>query len=359
MNVVRIATEDPVLEQWRILSQFTYPSNIQRYLRENGANTINAEVVELIAGCIRQGEAYYKAAATSPLDISPLLQYYGATNLLSGTYALLTNTKPVTANHGMTLLRNSAVRIADVNILPRNPEDGALQIFCNLFSNGCEITNGKTWTISEVIGSIPDLKSDFQNHYLNDLYYSVPVEIVHTTKKPIERILLNEIDRYTNVEQMLSNIIGFSKAYVMPQFKNEYIILNSKIAGSSIGTYSTSGRKYLQIGHVKGGHVISPDQLILMYMGLFALGFLSRYRPELWNPFVQSDQTGEKRIIEKFLSVSHRYLPNLVLNFINRSRVQFVNETEGVLDLTKTLTNDQIKKTLQEIIRQMKSNGEL
>jgi hypothetical protein len=61
-------------------------------------------------------------------------------------------------------------------------------------------------------------------------------------------------------------------------------------------------------------------------MGLFMLGYLSRYHPERWNPFVRSDNTGERLVVERYMAICARYLPNLVLNEIKLRRVQFVNE---------------------------------
>jgi hypothetical protein len=359
MNVMRITTENAELEQWRLLSQFTYTANILKFLQSRGATSVEEDTVELIAGSIRQGEAYFKAAADAPLDISPLLQYYGAANLLTGAHALLTNVRPPIANHGMTIPRNHANRIADVQVLPRSPTDGALQIFCNLFSRGCNITNGSVWTLGEIIGSIPDLTIDFRNHYQDLTYYSLPVEIVFTQDKSVERIAFSDLGMHPNLDELLNLIPDFKKAYLAPQKKSTHLILNTKIKGASIGTFSISGRKYLQISHLKNSQLLCPDQIILMHMGLFALGFLPRYRPELWNPFVRSDKTGEKRIIEKFVSICQRYLPHLVLNFIYGERLHFVNASEGTVELNKSFTEAELKRMIQDTIQDMHSRGEI
>ena len=70
-------------------------------------------------------------------------------------------------------------------------------------------------------------------------------------------------------------------------------------------------------------------------MGLFALGTLSRYHPSFWNPFVTRDSTGEKLIVEKFISVARRQIPNLVLNLLEGEQISFVYQTGGFLDLTQ------------------------
>ncbi len=355
MEVLRITTENPELEQWRLLSQFTYPANVFKHLQAQSFSTVDTEIVELIAGCFRQGEAFFAAASRSPLDISPLLLYYGAANLLAGLYALLTNSKPNITNHGMTIPNMPASRIADVQILPRSPLDGALQLFCNIFSSGCRIVNGATWTVGEVIGSLPDLKIDFQDHYSDLLYHSLPVETIYTQTITTERIANFEFDRYSNANNLISLVPDFKKAYLPPQFKSDFIILHARQKGIPIGTHSISGRKYLQIGHDKNGQILCPNQLILMHMGLFALGFLPRYRSNLWNNFVRTDTTGEKRVIEKFLFVCQRYLPHLALNFIYGKRIVFVNEMDGVIDRTRDIQKSDIKDIVRELLQDMRN----
>jgi len=355
MSVIRVATENPENEQWRILSRFSYPANIDKYLRSRGFQDVADETTEFVAGCFRQGESYFKVANNSPLDISPLLLYYGAANLLIGTYSMLTNARPPIEHHGMILLPGKAKRIADVCLLPRYPSKGALQQFSNVFSRQCRLTNGVSWTMGEILGSIPDLKQDFESHYPNLPPYTVPIEVVHTRRRSLERIPAAELARYAKPEDALELVSELSEAYLPPQYKSGYVILYRLMEGKEIGTYSISGRKYLQIAHMKNGQLLNPSQVVLMFMGLFILGFLTRYRPEFWNPFVRSDITGERLIIEKFLSVSQRYFPNLVINFIYGNRVQFVNETEGILDLTSTLLEDDLKK----MIRDMQERGEI
>jgi hypothetical protein len=128
---------------------------------------------------------------------------------------------------------------------------------------------------------------------------------------------------------------------------------------AAIGTYSIFGQRHLQIAHIKNGQHLNPNQLIVMFMGLFALGYLSRYHPELWNPFVRSDETGERLVIERFLAICQRYLPNLVLNMIRGERIQFAYETEGVLDLMNSPTESDLDEMVRKKIRDMRMRGEI
>lgn len=354
-NVVRINSESPTKDQWKLLAQFAYLTNIARYLKQHGFTKSDSKIVEYIAGCFRQGEAYFTAAENSPTDISPLLQYYGAATLLAGASAMLTGTQLPIREHGMKLNvpNTQRIRIADVQVLPINRKSGALQQFTDTFSRGCLLVNGESWTVEEILGSIPDLKQDFENCYPNALPYTIPIEIVRKRRGSLERIAKGDLARYKTSGDALTLIAGFSESYLIPQYGDQmdYVILHRKIKSPEIGTYSLFGQKYLQIAHLKKGQTLTPNQLVIIFMGIFALGYLSRYHPELWNPFVRSDESGEKLLIEKFLAVCQRYFPNLVLNEIYGARIQFVYETKGVLDLTMSLSERDLREMLDNVRR--------
>ena len=363
MDVRRIATESPKADQWKLLTQFAYPTNIRGYLENHGFAKTDPKTVEFIAGCVRQGEAYFMAAENSPLDIAPLLLYYGAANLLAGASAMMTGVRPTIKHHGMKLEPpdTEPIRIKNAKVKPVRPKIGALEQFCNVFSGGCVLPNGVPWTVEEILGSLPDLKRDFESCYPDARPYTIPVEIVRRRQDSLERIVPSEVARYKSLQDALARVVGFADTYLDPQYSEQmtYIVLYRKMRAAEIGTYSIFGQKYLQIAHIKNGQYLSPSQIIIMFMGLFALGYLSRYHPELWNPFVRSDQTGERLVIEKFLAICQRYLPNLALNMIRGERIQFVYETEGVLDLTNSPTESDLDEMVRKKIRDMRMRGEI
>lgn len=346
MNVTHIATDNPKTEQWKLLGQFAYHTNIRNFFNEKSLAE-DADTIDFIAGCIRQSEAYFTAASSSPLDISPLLLYYGATNLLAGVSALLIGTKLPIEHHGMYPIKTTitAPRIADFQIGLSGSSVGALQNFCTTFSAGCLMSNAGTWSVEEILGSIPDLVQEFENCYRGALPHIIPVKITRAEMYGIrflyERIAMSDLAKFPHPQDAIDLIVELKNAYLTPRYNipSEYVPLYYKQERKEIGTHSVFGKKYLQLAHVKNGKLISPSQLIIMLMGLYALGFLSRYYPERWNPFVRTDNTGERLVIEKFLEVCQRYLPNLVLNRVTGSRVQFVYETEAMLDLVNPFTD--------------------
>ncbi|HYT04127.1 MAG TPA: YaaC family protein [Gemmatimonadales bacterium] len=350
MKVRTIQTEEPRLEQWRLLSRYSYEPNIARFFGSRGATAPTPSLTEYIAGSIRQAEAYFVAATDAPLDIQPLLLYYGAANLLAGAGAMLAAGKLPIKNHGMTLQQSSSGggRIADLEILPVSPTAGALQLFTNVFSPGTVFLSGVPWTLEEVLGSIPDLKEHFVECFPQARTYALAVELVRREELTFERIALDQFAPAPDPREPLERVPGISRAYIRPDFPGgRYVILRRKLGAAEIGSHSLSGGKWLHMAHEKGGKLVEPGQLVLMLMGLYALGHLSRYFPEQWNPFVRTDQTGERMVVERFLQITLRYVPNLVLNALSGERIQFVYPVSGEPSVEAPAGYEELKKLIR------------
>lgn len=335
MTTFRIPTDNPRVEQWKLLSRFYYPPNIRRYLTAKGLSDVE-ETVNYIAGSMRQSEGYFSAALLAPLDIAPLLTYYGATNLTSGAAALVTGARPNIDHHGMTMDIPAEPKspIADYEITLSHRNSGAIQSFASVFDNIPYFHESRAWTIGEIFGSVPAVVNEFETAYPGRLPYCVPAKTVRDEMDGIEylfdEIPMDLLAKYPDPYETIMSIARLKDAYIKPRINipAESAKLYPKRDGSDIGIYSVFGEKYLPLTHKKNGRAVCPNQLVMMLMGLFALGYLSRYSPDIWNPFVLTDQSGERVVVERFLTHCQRFLPNLVLNEIEGRRIQFVFEVE-------------------------------
>jgi hypothetical protein len=357
MEIRKVITEDPKRTQWALLSQFVYPPNIERYQNGLGLTRPNAELVNYISGCISQANAYYVSAAQAALDISPLLLYYGTTNLLAGVWALIKGIIPPIKDHGMKLIGIEGLQeeLRVLSVRPRKPIDGALSIFCSVFSPDCNIVNGGEWTLLEILASVPDIRSDFILCYDKEKLFTLPVEIVRKLDFVNDRASLRDVAKIGNFDEALRRTRGFSESYIQPQPTKNHLILHRKLNGNEIGSLSISGQKYLIIPHRKNNQWIEPSQLMLFLMGIYVLGNLSRYNPEFWHPFVKKFQTGEKLLVERFLAVAERYIPNLVLDSIHNLHFQFLFNESSMADGGSLLT----KEDVIDIVSNMRQRGKL
>ena len=375
MDSIKIFTEEPEQELWQFLLQFSYKANIIRYFEENKVfNKLEKTEKELdtlsncIAGALLQANEYFKASKSVSLQVEPVLLYYGTTNLLYAMSVLLNGSMPHISNHGMHIeVSEVETFIADTKIRFEQYSNGGIHIFAKdlgLQYNLCEF---RPWCLGDFLDSIAEINVDFERCYQKRISHILPLEVIRTPEGVVEKVYP---PTDTGLE-ILKQIEGFSKSYLKPQwgrdrYGNEYIVLHHKMNGKEIHQTAYSGQPYLQIAHKKEGKLITITKEINMYVSLFILGSLCRYHPEIWNPFVIQDSTGEKLLVEKLLYYSRRMLPNIVLNrimnkqvifvsdkYVPDDRVHFVGEHE-IKDIVSGEVQTQLKRELAQMVIRIK-----
>lgn len=348
-----IFTESPEEDLWRELLQYSYRANVSRYLKEHSLdedeNTINT-----IIGSFLQANEYFKASKSANLQISPLLLYYGATNLLLGLTSLITGKRPEIKNHGMTAIDSTiSTYIAEANVVFGDPNTGGIHQFARILGFEKDLTKCGEWKMMDFLSSIVEIDQDYRKCYAQENGNTLLLDLFNTPTGTIERLYLNK-NKVETIGAILNNVEGFDKNYLPPQVGHEresdrdYLILRKKMAGKDIKMISFSGQPYLQAGIIKNGKLITLPPLFNMYAALFIMGSLCRYHPEKWGPFVLNDETGERLLFEKFLYLSRRILPNIVLNLLNNDNVVYVTQKYSINETIKHVGEHEIKELIQK-----------
>ena len=314
-------SEEPENDLWRELLQYSYKANIERYLKKRQI-TANEKTIDCIVGSFLQAYEYYKAARDANIQISPLLLYYGSTNLLYGMINLITGRINEINNHGMKLYIPDQMKyIADVDIRFLSPKDGGIHVVARTIGVQQDMIGYGDWKLKEFLGAIAEIQGDYLRCYDCKIGCVVMLDVYNTPEGKVEKVYFNENNK-EDILQSLANVEGFSDSYlplgIGKNYENEqqYFILRHKLCGKNISETSYSGQKYLLVSHVKGKKRIALPALMNMYIALFALSSLCRYFPERWSPFVLYDNSGERLLVKKFLYYARRMLPNYVLNTI-------------------------------------------
>ncbi|MBR2799468.1 MAG: hypothetical protein IKE04_01030 [Oscillospiraceae bacterium] len=361
MDITRVFTEEPEQELWRSLLQFSYRANILRHFDENHIAKTDEDdnLTNCIAGALLQADEYYKASKTVSLQVEPLLLYYGTTNLFYAMYILLNGTIPEIRSHGMHItVKPKNGFIAETSISFDHHLDGGVHVFseiCGFTENLCE---SHSWDLGEFLDSIAEIRDDFERCYRGRKSHIIPLYVIKTPDCVVERVFLDGEDALAT----LSMVDGFDSAYLSPQRAStrngdSYLVLHHKMTGKQIHQISYSGQPYLQISHEKNGKKLTVPKELNMYVVLFALGNLCRYHPEIWNPFVVQDSTGEKLLVEKLLYYARRMLPNFVLNCILKKQVVFVSDKYVPEDRVHLVGRHEVQEIVAEEIRtQMRTN---
>ena len=310
-----IFTESPEDDLWRELLQYSYRANVSRYLKEHSLDE-DEDTINTIIGSFLQANEYFKASKSANLQISPLLLYYGATNLLLGLTSLMTGKRPEIKNHGMTAIDSTiSTYIAEANVVFGDPNTGGIHQFARILGFEKDLTKCGEWKMMDFLSSIVEIDQNYRKCYAQENGNTLLLDLFNTPTGTIERLYLNK-NKVEAISAVLNNVEGFEKNYLLPQVGHEresdrdYLILRKKMSGKDIKRISFSGQPYLQAGFIKNGQLIALPPLFNMYAALFIMGSLCRYHPEKWGPFVLNDETGERLLFEKFLYLSRRIIPN-------------------------------------------------
>lgn len=334
-------SENAIKDIWKGLLKFSYIANIDKYLKID----LDDILKNSIAGSIIQSYEYFNSFNNVTLNTSPLLIYYGFVNLLYASALLKTKKTCIIKNHGMSLKLSDSSSIGDTTINLSKSTEGALKKYVGIFSP--DIIYPNNISIKDVFSLIPELKIDFEECYSDCKSLCLPVETIVRREDIVERIDLKSIHR----ELSEIDIIDYEQAYISPQKTNKYIILRKKLESNDIGVISISGQKYLIQFYRQNSKKYKISQLIAFQIGLFSLGYLSRYHPEIWYTFVRSDQSGEKSLVEEFLNISYRKIPHLLLDIILDKEIIFSNKHTGTIDISKDINEDYLSKLVKDEIR--------
>lgn len=321
-----IISENPSQMIWQILLRYTYTDIINNWWKERG-KTSDDNLALFISSSFLQAKSYFDAALNAQINILPLLLYYASVNLLIGTLTLIKQRRFVIKNHGMILDEKTLTEsgnILPISLVPRD-KNGALNVFASEMAGIADLLDRGSWSLEDVFRTIPDLILEYQFLFPNSDVNVVQVEEIDHNGIILDRIPIDNLEYGKVIIQRLSLNEKFSDTYLKPQISQplKYVILNRKPGSTTFEQYSMVGERYLPIPYSKRKGNIFLPQFLMMYLGLFILGTLSRYHPVIWDSFIRNDTSGKKNLINNFLLITERYFPNLILNTILGERVQF------------------------------------
>mgnify|MGYP000128661118 FL=1 len=243
--------------------------------------------------------------------------------------------------------------IAEANVVFGDPNTGGIHQFARILGFEKDLTKCGEWKMMDFLSSIVEIDQDYRKCYAQENGNTLLLDLFNTPTGTIERLYLNK-NKVEAISAVLNNVEGFEKNYLLPQVGHEresdrdYLILRKKMSGKDIKRISFSGQPYLQAGFIKNGQLITLPPLFNMYAALFIMGSLCRYHPEKWGPFVLNDETGERLLFEKFLYLSRRIIPNIVLNLLNNDNVVYVTQKYSINETIKHVGEHEIKELIQK-----------
>lgn len=354
-ETIDVYSENPEEDIWDRLTLFSYKENVERFIKKTDkdiSQPLLDSLTPIITSSIAQSKEYFQASKTVTLYTAPLMLYYGFVNLLYGIGHYLERNLIKIDNHGLNLERSifwdSSKKIGDINISISSNKSGGFYQFLNLFDNN-NISNHITdYSIKEIFGSIPELKDDYESCYPTEKPFVIPITPIAKREISYDEIKISDTLKLGN--RFYDGVYEYKNNYQLPQMSKDKYFLFRKLNFNHIFLVTISGNKYLGVVHSKGNKDYYFSTLINMLLGLFAIGSLSRYKPYIWNNFINTDSTGEKLLIEKFIKLCRRYIPNLLLNIIYKKNFNFIPNVTNSIDERHIYTKDDLEKIIKEIL---------
>jgi hypothetical protein len=343
-----ILTEDPNKELWNQFKQFENYGVCLNYLKsckkfDNGDKfQFRASLMKYY---ITQAKEYYLSARDSSVLTRPTLLYYGASCLVKALIITKRCYQDDSTGHGIEVHKSNADDLMDFRIKP--VKGTFLQLYQVLENKNTNLIKSLDFNLEDLLSFIPELKDDFENIF-NKKSLAIKVDRI---KDEDGEYLFYEGDYFTDlsINDFFNNIPNFDKCYVYPSFfSNGFSCFKKPMADEDIVLRNIMGEEFLVSSLSSGENSIYLSQISVHFLILYLLSMLSRYYVNLWLGENSSDESRYFYIIEKFLDISERKFPNLVLNEILNKEIIFSIEYYK----PSGFDFDEIKGMVEEIVNE-------
>lgn len=318
---------------------------LKRVLKASVGNVPSSELARQISTCIQQGRMFYEAAAEAPLEIKPLLIFYGIVGFSKGII-LGRNFKKIEAlpqSHGLSDVSPSNARLEDLEL--KVATKGTFQVFNDVITefDGVQIyiktmpsyistpsskakkLNGMKISLKSILSRMPGLEEEYSDTFRN--MPSVWPCIIHAHNGYVT-IRIDDTRIFTDKKSLFELVEKWRRKY---PFLNDWCLVHgSRAWGKSVIEFANINRAHVKeddesflveiengfdaerevmlnekkfprvelrklLSHPFSGglgashpHLIERlekvqiSELSLQYMGMFLLSSLVRYRPQTW-----------------------------------------------------------------------------
>jgi hypothetical protein len=345
--------------------------NLKRVLKMRTGRSPSTGLARDVAACLQQGRLFYQAAASAPLEIRPLQQFYGFVGFAK---ALVTSQRFVSLStlrgaHGISDVSASSARLMDLSV--RIGAAGTFQEFNDVIAslNRFCYFHGLTkqprtisiptarssqlvdiqLSLREILSRIPDLGSIYRMTFDADPA-SLQIGVFHDyCDSRCWELQLSELEPISDRDSVRSAVgrwrtnfpllqkwrlksatFGFGKSTIIfrnlsnsgiDEFSEDYLIQHESDFEADQQPESSTEFSPIEdcLSPLSGGysglvHAIAPvagaylSEYSLHYLALFLLSSLVRYRPQAWAHVITRSATSQIPTDDGSLTLLERFL---------------------------------------------------
>lgn len=348
-----ILTEDPNKELWNQFKQFENYGVCLNYLK-NCKKFDNSDKFKFRASLMKyyitQAKEYYLSAKESSVLTKPTLLYYGASCLVKALILTKRCHEDMSTGHGIKVLKSNADDLMDLRIKPITGT--FLQLYQVIENKDIDIIKSMDFNLEDLLCFIPELKDDFENVF-NKKSLTIKVNRI---KDEDGEYLVYDGDYFSDdsiKKNFFENIPNFDKYYLSPSFiANRMVCFKKPVVEGEIVLRNIMGEEFLVSSLFTHEKFIYLSQISVHFLILYLLSMLSRYYINIWLSEKSFDEDRYFYIIEKFLDISERKFPNLILNEILNKEiifsVEYYNPSGFDFDEIKSMVEEIVNESIEE-----------
>lgn len=364
---------------WYDIKFLESPTNLKKVICESIGRSLSTTAASSISTCLQQGRYFFEAAEKSPLEIKPLQVFYGVVGFSKAIAAsrnvVATNT--LSQTHGLKDISesNSKLQNLTLNIQQRGTFQDVNDVICDLDSInyfGEENERLKIFkpttksqnisdielSLKDIASRIPSLSKIYEKTFDEEsktlslsLYHQdnshvdlrIDLPELFQDKKSLEQIVADLRTKFPFLSKWFLSEARRCWDHSILTFNNVEFDWIAEFASDSLVEtdgrfhHASTGLKTIPFEEIlpslSGGITDSNQSCIqpvrenevsefsLIYMAIFLLGSLVRYRPEIWVHSINGRSTDQRgyddqcmAMIENLLGITLSDYPGFVKN---------------------------------------------
>lgn len=362
-----ILTEDPNKELWNQFKRFENFEVCLNYLKKckkfDYSEKFNFRA-KLIKYYITQAREYYFSAREASVLTKPTLLYYGASCLVKALIISKRCYQDDSTGHGIKVHKSNADDLMGFRIKP--VKGTFLELYQVLENKNTKLIKSIDFNLEDLFSFIPELIDDFENIF-NKKSLAIKVDRIRDEDGEYLFYDGNYFVDVSILNDFFNNIPNFDKYYLPLLVSSKGIVCFKRPqSDEDIVLRNIMGEEFLVSSLPSGEKSIYLSQITVHFLILYLLSMLSRYYVNLWLSEKSSEETRYFYIIEKFLDISERKFPNMILNEILNKEIVFsveyykpsgfdFDEIKGMIEeiVTESIEENNSREEKEEIKRRV------
>jgi hypothetical protein len=345
-----VYSETPVKEIWSRLGYFENEHNAKEFLSEKNKSLSQeltqeqlTDISQRLSFSMQSAKEYYQSATFVTLLTKPLLIFYGMVALSKVLFIATYMKKSPSRGHGLESPKDD-FGAGFCNISTTVEKDGTFPQFHCCYDK--RTLCGMEFTLNELLSVVPEVKVEYETVF----------------RKKSNSIEMQKSEYYYNVvdDDGLEKYDNFYKRLSKLGIGLGFVSEDSQVSGKTFPLHdfpdnlakirSLSGKEFLQFSLTKHDSELNLPEMSAHYLIMYLLGMASRYYPKEWGEITEGKASGDIYVIKKFLEVTERKFPNLILNSLRNREFVFVSPQ---LDEEQELSYNQLDRISRYVEEQL------